>query len=308
MGKWVLQDLAPAQGAWLRYASAWVAYFLFWVGARTLSKNSGPAFVGWAAFKRSPRDLLGMVALGAMTFCFSPLLQLQGLSGSRAVDNAIIIALEPLMTVALAWFFLGEGLSKAQGFAFAIATAGFFFLAWGAHAGLEPAQTVGVTGSRLLPNLILVVSLLGECTFSVLGRPLVKKYPPLPLFGTALGFGVFFLTLALALSGKATGSGVFASLTLKSAFALLWLGPLGTMAAYVFWLWVLIEAPVAGLVLTLFVQPVFGTFWSALFLGEWLSPLEALGGVMILGAVAAASTTEIRRSRRAVRRGTGVKN
>jgi drug/metabolite transporter (DMT)-like permease len=73
-------------------------------------------------------------------------------------------------------------------------------------------------------------------------------------------------------------------MTLKSALALLWLGPLGTTAAYLFWIYVLARASVSSMTLTLFVQPVMGAFFGYLFLKEQLTALQLSGGALILAA------------------------
>ena len=78
----------------------------------------------------------------------------------------------------------------------------------------------------------------------------------------------------------------------KSILALMWLGPLGTALSYLFWMLVMRRAPVASLALTLFVQPVFGSVWGYVFLGERLSQVQAAGAVLIIGAMLAQTLVE----------------
>ena len=62
-------------------------------------------------------------------------------------------------------------------------------------------------------------------------------------------------------------------------------GSSGTAVGYLVWMMALSRAPVASIVLTLFIQPVLGPIWGAIFLGERLSFSQALGSAWILLAV-----------------------
>ena len=193
MGKLVLHDFGPVMGAWLRYASALLSYVL----AMLAIQHSGLAPERVRERFRTPwfrpsgrREWALVSALGFMTFCFSPVLQMTGLAASRALDNALIIAIEPLMTVLLARLILGERLTLGYVGAFGVAMLGFVLL-----TGLSVSSlTQGMSG-HLLGNIIILVSLTGEAAYSSLGRKLVARHPPLGVFGTALAAGVVFLTL-----------------------------------------------------------------------------------------------------------------
>lgn len=270
----MLADVSPDLAAWCRYTSALLAYLLF-------------TFF-WAAFRGRPdseKEPLfipiskSVLLIGFMGFCLSPILQLIGLNDSRATDNALIVAMEPLFTVFAAWIFLKEKIPRALLVSFFFALIGFALL-----TGLTPGQ-LGSDRSHLAGNLLILLSLTGEACYSVSGRRLLKKYRPIGVFGSALGVGVVFLTLALLLRGGMQVFGGFSHLTVKSSLALLWLGPLGTAFAYFYWLIALVEAPVASLALTLFIQPVCGSIWGYIFLGERLNALQTAGGVLILAAV-----------------------
>lgn len=279
MGKLVLADYSPAIGAWLRYSGAFLAYVLAWVFLR-----ARPAWRAREFFCLPPRapDRILVVLLGFMTFCFSPLMTMTGLANSRATDNALIVAMEPLMAVALAWIFLKERLGLLNGISFAVALAGFGLLSAG-HGEMGEAAGDGAI-PLFWANLLLLVSLVGEATFSVAGRKLIFEHAPVSIFGTALAVGVAFLTLATPYFAEGL-SGAFAGASWKSFLALLWLGPLGTTAAYLFWILALSEAPVASVALTLFIQPVFGALWGNIFLGERLGGIQISGAILILGAV-----------------------
>ena len=277
MAKWVLQDFSPPQTAWLRYTSALAAYFLIFPALR----KTGDALL---CVPTRRRDQLTLAVLGILTFCFAPLLQMSGLADSMASESALITAMEPLMAVLLAWVVLREGVTLVCFATFGLAIAGFALL-----AQLTPLSQVTSfqTRSHGFGNLLILVSLVGEASYSVLGRKLARGHQPVPLFGSGLLIGVLALTFVSMISS--TGPTLLAmgwhQISLKSVFGVLWMGPLGTSFAYLYWLMALSEAPVASVALTLFVQPIFGAASGWLFLGERLSSLQVLGGGIILGAV-----------------------
>lgn len=285
MGKLLLQEFAPSQVAWIRYAGALLVYIVLFVPlARKWVR--GPAFLLPTRSSRlTPRDLLWLLLLAFLTFCYSPLLQITGLAASRAVDNALIVAMEPLMTVFLAAIVLREQLRWDQSLAFAVSLIGFFLL-----SGMSWERLLTSWDGHLLGNFVILLSLLGEASYSVLGRKLLGRYQAHSIFGSALLFGVGFLTLALFLqSGLPSFDPRADHWNARTLLGALWLGPLGTTATYLYWMIALTRAPVASLALTLFIQPVMGAVWGVLFLDERLNALQAVGGSLILAAVVAPS-------------------
>src|SRR4051812_42701147 len=101
LGKVLLRDFTPLQSAWLRYTSAALA---FWLMA-LLFRLPLPRRVGG-------RVWLNLALAGLLSFCAGPVLQFSGLKISRALDNALIIAIEPLITVLMAWVLLGERITR----------------------------------------------------------------------------------------------------------------------------------------------------------------------------------------------------
>lgn len=220
-----------------------------------------------------------------MAFCASPLLQLNGLQASNATDNALIIAMEPLITVALVWVFLRQKVASSYILCFIASLIGFALLAGLSWNGLQLER------SHFIGNLLMLAALVGEGMYSVAAGKLVGNYSSRFIFGRAILAGVILLTFFVwLLSGEnpvALVSAAMNHLHWRSGVALFVLGPLGTTVTYLFWISALREASVASMALTLFIQPVFGSVWGYLFLGERLTGLQAIGGVLILLAVIA---------------------
>jgi drug/metabolite transporter (DMT)-like permease len=298
------EGVSPGTMAWLRFASALAAYavgfaiFRCWhlfrvfrgfhrPGGLSGGESRSPRPVAFLT-PRSRADWSWLLLLGVMGFCISPLLQMTGLYASRATDNALIVAMEPLLTVLLAWLILGEAVLAFHWVAFAIALSGFCLL-----ADLTPSRLLLLWGSpgspegaHLIGNILILLALLGEACYTIAGRKLLVRHSAYGIFGSALIVGVCTLTIVIGLT---QGSSAFISivgLSWKAWFAIFFMGPLGTAFAYLYWMIALTEAPVASLVLTLFIQPVFGSFWGYRFLGERLSLMQWAGAGLISGAIA----------------------
>jgi drug/metabolite transporter (DMT)-like permease len=293
MGKLLLESFPPAQAAWLRYASGLLVYLIA-VAVLAVRGISNPSRTDYFMLPRGRRDLALVVGLGGAAFCFSPLAQLTGLMASRATDNALIVAMEPLMTVLIAWVVLKDRVTALHFAAFGVALAGFGLLA---RSETQSAATLLTWDPHLVGNLIILLSLTGEALYSTLGRKLIGRYAPTAVFGSALAAGVLCLTLGTALvSGLPSIAAIF-GMSGRSALAMLWMGPLGTTLAYLYWMNALPKAPIASLALTLFIQPLFGPIWGLVFLGEKLTTSQALGSLLILLAVFSQTWLEIRPAR-----------
>ena len=277
MSKILLEHLTPVHAAWLRYSSGLLTYFVLIALLKVfLPKNAELRMKVRQPFFKPKTAIVWaqVIGLGFATFCFSPLFQLTGLSTTRSIDNALIIALEPLMTVFLAWVFLKESLNRVHFLSFALAVSGFAFL--------SELATHHSLSSSLIGNLMMLTALIGEAVYSVVGRKLIARHPPIAVFGTALLIGVLCLTI---FTGITAGFPDISKIGFSGLIATLWLGPLGTCATYLFWMTALVEAPVASLTITIFIQPLMGTVWGYTFLHERLNMTQAFGGVLILTAV-----------------------
>ncbi len=267
MGKILLEEVPGIQVSWLRSASAAAAFLVVFGFRKGLFRPQSPSEWGWS------------LSLGFFSFAFAPALALVGLATSRATDNSLIIALEPLVTVLMARLFLGDRMSWLHAVAFPCALYGFALL-----SGLTGERLRGAWDPHLFGNLLMLVSLLGEAIYSVFARKLLVRREAIPIFGNAVVFGAIVLTCILIAT---VGLPNLFALTPRAWAALLWMGPIGTTGTYLYWMKVLPRASIPSMALTLFLQPVAGSLWGYLGLGERLAGPQVGGAALILLAVAA---------------------
>lgn len=275
-GKFLLRSYPPFQLAQLRYGFALLAAYCLlgifrWLKPQRLSPMQAIL---------SRRNFHWIASVGLITFFGSPILQYLGLIRSTATANSLVVAIEPLFAALLAWLFLKEKLTKIEAACFLIAAAGFFLL-----SNLKP-NDLGASASLFnVGNLFFLAVMPMEAFYTIISRRLAGRVEPLSIFLSSLTFGFLVLSGYLWLIGEALPS-LEPLADWNNLLALVWVGPLATTIAYIFWSEALISAPVAAVVLTLLAQPMLGAFAGYFFLGERLDLWQALGAVMILAALA----------------------
>lgn len=263
--KSLLETFDPIQVGWMRFVASFAAYLVY-AAARPKGAFIRPS-------KLSPK-YWGLVAIISFSaFCLGPVLQMSGLVHARAVDTVIIILMEPLAAIGLAAVLLRERLSLLQIVSIGLAILGFALL-----SGIK----IGDIDARGFGSLLILLSLIGEALFTVLGRILAQKVSGISVYGTTQGIGLIFLTV-VCLAGP--GLPDLLKGTTSSWLSLLWIGPIGTALTYGFWSWALGRLSVATISLTLFIQPVIGVILGYLLLDERLTLLQGMGGALIVAAV-----------------------
>ena len=216
------------------------------------------------------RSLLAAIGLGLLGYGVAFLLQAEGIREAGASLAALSIALEPLATMLFARIWLGERLSRLAGPAFALALLGTWLLAGAPRPGHD-AHLAGI--------LLLVGTVLCYGVYNVLSKPVAEAVGEVPLAAVgALATGIAFapwLLLEVRLQSISPADFGWA--------AWLALGP--TLLSSLLWFYAVRRAEVGFAVFFMYIQPVAGALLSWVWLHESLSPVEILGGLMLLLAV-----------------------
>ncbi len=273
-GKVLIAQTDPLTTAWLRYAGAALALAAAWPWLRRAGSEAEP--------RPMPlRDMAIVGIIGATTCFLAPLCQMSGLGASTAVSNSILMTMEPLFTLLLAWLLMRGRLTRQESCVMAIAAAGALTLSGiFSSAGLSDIPRALRQWSR--GDLLILAAVFCEACFSVLPKTLSRRYPGPRIYAPAVCIG-FFLLSALALL---RGGPHLVWLSTWGWLAFFWLGPFGTTLTYLFWLYLLQRGvPLPVLAATLYFQPVIGTAAGVLILHEPLRLNQVLGGALILAAV-----------------------
>lgn len=144
-----------------------------------------------------------------------------GMAHSSAINGALIMALNPLLTAILSYFILGERPKLVQLLAFPVGIAGVAIVVLG--AGAEWTIATG--------DLYIMIASLNWAVYNVL----VKKMMPKQMSGIASTAGIMTVgALALSLAAACNGSPLVMP-TAHAGLALLIMALGGGVLAYLFW-------------------------------------------------------------------------
>ncbi|MEO6689954.1 MAG: DMT family transporter [Dokdonella sp.] len=251
-----LQAFTPAELSLLRFGIASLVLAVpVALGAIRLPPRSD-----WAAI--GVLGLLGMTVY-QLTLGFA-------MTRIPAGAAAVIIALAPGVTSALAAMRLGERLTKRMGAGLAIAFAGVVLVMLGSGRTLhfEPMA------------LLVLVSVLASSIYFVWQKPLLARTTPLgfttlSIFAGTLGLLPFGLDLPARL----------VQVPMSQLASAAYLGIVPTILGYLCWNWALSRASASTVTSFLYVQPLFASVIAWFWLGQTLSALAIAGGVLAVSGV-----------------------
>ncbi|POZ63487.1 DMT family transporter [Chromobacterium alticapitis] len=216
-----------------------------------------------------PRIAAVGILLTAFPFCLIAWAQLSLPAGMASVLNATT----PLMTALWAWPLAGERLSAPRLAGLALGLAGVLVLLFGhgARFGIQ-------SGAPALAMLGATAS------YGWAGHMAKRWLPGLPPLVTACGGLCSAAALMLPLAWWSWPANAVAP---KAWMAALLLAVLCTAAAYLIYFRLIDRLGATRASAVTYLVPVFGVLWGALFLGEAVSAVMALGAALILAGVLA---------------------
>jgi len=263
-GKHVVATLSPMMGSFSRYLIACVALLVAaFVLEGGLPKLSGRQW--FATF------VLGLFGVFAYNLFF--MASLERLPASRA---ALIIALNPAITIAISALVLKERLSALRWLGVAIALFGVWIVI--SHGDIASITSAGVGAGELF----MLAAVTSWALYTIVGRKVLAGLTPLAATNYAALWGT--LMLAAVASPEMRGLKV-EQFDWRMILSLLYLGVCGTALAFV---WYYTSVKKFGTAVTSIFNnlvPVFGVGISVLLLGESLLPSMLIGGAIAIGGV-----------------------
>lgn len=228
--------------------------------------------------RRNFRDsfLVGVVGYG-----ISLAFQFVGTKLSTASNGALVTSATPAFVLLFAPYLLGEKTTIRRISALLISTLGVI-------AVIDP-RTADFTSSLFLGNLSLLAAALTWALYSVLVRKvsLTANLITSSMVMLIAGIPTSILFSFFELNGQAIGE-----ITTGIVTGVLFLGIISTALAMSLWNYAFAELPAAVASLTFFAQPVVGAFLGWFFLGEKITSLFILGGILIGIGIIISNTEE----------------
>jgi drug/metabolite transporter, DME family len=187
---------------------------------------------------------------------------------------SVLLYTAPGFSAIMARFVFGEPLTRTKVAALLLAFAGCTLVA-GAFSGNQAVSTLGIATG--------LGSAVTYSSFGIMGKRARERYDSWTVNFYCMGFASLFLVPLLAIPGAKAGPYPTAAWVLLGVMAL---GP--TMLSRLLYLLAVkhVEASRAAIAAT--IEPVSAAVFALLLLGELLSPMQLLGGFLVLaGAVLA---------------------
>jgi drug/metabolite transporter (DMT)-like permease len=263
-GKYVVASLTPLMGSFARYVVACLALLV----AAFALEGGLP--------KLTRRQLLGTLVLGLLGVFAYNLFFMGALARLPASRAALIIAMNPVITISISSLVLGERLSPLRWLGVAIALSGVWIVV--SHGDVASIAAAGVG----VGELFMLAAVTSWALYTVIGRQVLQGLSPLAATNYAALWGTLMLgSIAAPHFGELSTS----QFDWKVVVSLLYLGILGTAVAFV-WYYTSIKrlgASVSAIFTNL--VPVFGVLISVLVLGESLLPSMLVGGAVAICGV-----------------------
>ena len=220
--------------------------------------------------KISRRQFMQVIGVGFVGYGISLSLQFLGTKQSTAANGSLVTSATPAFVLLFAWILLRESITTRRLIALLLATLGVVAVIDPRSAQLNPALFLG--------NILLLGAAITWALYSVLVRKVTQNID-------VLAFSLIAFLGGLPVTGSAGvwewGTLGIGEITPGVIGGVLFLGVISTALAMVLWntAFAYLDASLASL--TFFAQPVVGTLLGWLFLGERITPLFLLGGVLI---------------------------
>jgi len=256
----VLADLPPLEAAAGRFTLAALIMV-----AITLWRREGLAMLATARRHGGALSLLGLVGIAGFNLLF-----FDAMRTTSAVNGALVMATNPLLTALLAAVSLGEKPSARQIQALPLALAGVAVVILG---GGREAGAIGIG------DLEMLGADLAWAAYNVLSRRLMPAGAQFANVTVVMAAGAAVLLVAAGIDG--------ATLALpgpKASAALLAMAGLGSVLAYLFWSQAIARIGAGRTALFMNVVPVAATLIATLG-GAWPSGAQLAGGGLVIASV-----------------------
>jgi drug/metabolite transporter (DMT)-like permease len=219
--------------------------------------------------------LIDIVLLGTLGIVPAQLGLVFGVERTLASNGSVLALTVPVLTALSAFLFLHEHMTRLRWLSFVIALVGVYLIS---AQDIEHARLFQL--QYMSGNLLILVSCMGSAFYNSFSRRALARFSAAQVL--VLSFIVADVELLALLLAVERGSwrqlahlepSVWSSLVLVAVFSL-------GLSMLLYFL-VIQSVEVMRAALSIYLLPVFGVLFSALLLGEQLTPVLIAGGVLI---------------------------
>ena len=262
--KHAVQFLTPIELTVLRFIPVAVAFAALLLPTRRASL--------WAMIKKDWPILIFLGLTGAVGYNIFLMTGEQRIAAGTA--SLIVPSLNPVLIFILSIIFLKERPTVKKVTGLILASIGLYII-------VRYASGERIVLSYLRYVLITMLAPLCFAIYTILGKPLVARYPPLQVTGGAMIAAVVPLLFLIDGDLMAKLPTLPSTVWLSIAF----LSFLCTVFAFVVWFWALQQMEATRVGSFTYLVPLFGVSFSQVILGESISPALIIGGAILLSGV-----------------------
>ncbi len=231
--------------------------------------------IAWrGGFRLSRCQTLQALGVGLVGYGVSLGFQFVGTKLSTAANGALVTSATPALVLPFAWLLLGEPVTRRRLAAISLATLGVL-------AVIDP-RSADLSSRLFLGNLSLLGAALTWALYSVLVR---KVSQGMDILQSSAVFLLGGLPITLPAAAWETAVQGWGEITPAIWGGILFLGVISTALAMFLWNYAFARLPAGAASLTFFAQPLVGVLLGWLFLGETITTLFLLGGVLISAGI-----------------------
>ncbi len=222
-------------------------------------------------FTLNRSQFISAFGVGVVGYGISLGFQFVGTKLSTAANGALVTSATPALVLPFAWLLLKEPVTPRRLLAILVASLGVL-------AVIDP-RSADLSSDLFLGNLSLLGAALTWALYSVLVRKVSGQGTDLLQATAVFLLGGLPVTIPLGIWELSTqGMG---QITIGIIGGILFLGIISTAIAMFLWNYAFARLPAAIASLTFFAQPLVGALLGWFFLGEQITALFLLGGVLI---------------------------
>jgi DME family drug/metabolite transporter len=229
--------------------------------------------MGTKRLRVARRDLISLAAMGALSIGLFHVIWNQAVQLIPVAVATVLNYTAPFFVVLFAWVLWRERPTRAQTLALILAFLGCLLV--------TGAYDIANTNLNWLGLLMGLLSGVTYGTLSIFGKRALKKYDAWTVMTYAFGFGALTVFVLQPI-------GIVQSITLPP---LAWpavgiLALVSTVAGFSFYMNGLKSLSASSASITATLEPVIATGLAFVLLGEVVSSVQMVGGVLVIGAVA----------------------
>jgi drug/metabolite transporter (DMT)-like permease len=231
----------------------------------------------WGGAIPNRKDVLSLLALGALGNGIYQALFISGLSRTRAGEAALVVGASPALMAIFARMRGIEGVDRRRAFGIALSIFGVGLVVFGRATSTAPAS-----GGSLFGDLLVLCGAVCWAVYTVLLIPFTKRVGGFWVIALSLIGGTLVL---LAVGARGILSVSWLTLPGRAWAAILYSGIGGLVIAYIFWLYGVRKLGPTRTALYGNLQPMIALLFAWLTLGEVPTAWQAVGACTIVGGV-----------------------